>query len=197
VHRDVGKGARDFEPLDRNLVEQSIAKTRRLCEEIYWAMAKPMMAAMQARFEGRADADFDPTASGAAMREAIFYGGESAYAFQYRDFAPARYAADEPWIVAEGDQGYTRTRQFRKFNGHAAWRRIRGAMELGNARRRFDDSGPHEKGPLHGREHGALISETCGVDQCQPQARCRSLLSLLRAELYRCGGLKGNKAEKN
>jgi hypothetical protein len=94
------KGARDFEPLDQHLVEQSIAKTRRLCEEIHWAMTGPMVAAMRARVDGRADADSDPTASGAAMREAIFYGGESAYAFQYRDFAPARYAADEPWIVA-------------------------------------------------------------------------------------------------
>jgi hypothetical protein len=94
------KGARDFEPVERRAVEQMIARTRRLCEEIHWAMNEPIMAEMRARFADSADASSNPTASGTAMREAIFYGGESAYAFQYRDFAPARYAADEPWIVA-------------------------------------------------------------------------------------------------
>jgi hypothetical protein len=94
------KGARDFEPLDQRAVEQLIAQTRRLCEEIHWAMTEPITAVMRAHFEGKAEAHSNPTASGAAIREAIFYGGESAYAFQYRDFTPARYAADEPWIVA-------------------------------------------------------------------------------------------------
>lgn len=94
------KGTRDFELLAPSAVQHLIKQTRRLCEEIHWAMTKPITAAMRAHFEGNAEADSDPTASGVAMREAIFYGGESAYAFQYRDFAPARYTADEPWIVA-------------------------------------------------------------------------------------------------
>lgn len=94
------KGARDFEPIDQRAVEPLIAQTRRLCEEIHWAMTEPIAAAMRARFQGNTDADSDPMASGAAMREAIFYGGESAYPFQYRDFASVRYAADEPWIMA-------------------------------------------------------------------------------------------------
>lgn len=94
------KGSRDFEPMDQRAVEQLIAQTRRLCEEMHWAMVEPITAAMRVRFDGNAEADSNPTASGAAMREAIFYGGESAYAFQYRDFASARYAADDPWIVA-------------------------------------------------------------------------------------------------
>lgn len=94
------KGARDFEPLDLVVVEQLIKTTRSLCEEIHWAMSEPMMAAMRARILGNSEADSDPMASGATMREAIFYGGESAYPFQYRDFSSKRYAADEPWIVA-------------------------------------------------------------------------------------------------
>jgi hypothetical protein len=94
------KGARDFEPLDLVVVEQLIKTTRRLCEEIHWAMSEPMMAAMRAHILGNAEAESDPMASGATMREAIFYGGESAYPFQYRDFSSVRYAADEPWIVA-------------------------------------------------------------------------------------------------
>lgn len=39
------------------------------------------------------------------MREAIFYGGESAYTFQYRDFAPQKYAADAGWLRAT--KGFT------------------------------------------------------------------------------------------
>jgi hypothetical protein len=35
---------------------------------------------------------------GEFLREAIFYGAESAYVFQYRDFAPAKYAADDDWL---------------------------------------------------------------------------------------------------
>lgn len=94
------KGARDFEPLDLVVVERLIKTTRRLCEEIHWAMTEPITVAIRTRFQGNVDADSDPLASGTTMREAIFYGGESAYPFQYRDFAPVRYAADEPWIVA-------------------------------------------------------------------------------------------------
>ncbi|WP_158206707.1 hypothetical protein [Pseudoduganella flava] len=94
------KGARDFTSLDPCNEDQLIARTKRLCEEIHWAMNEPTMVAMRALFEGKAQASSNPTASGAAMREAIFYGGESAFAFQYRDFAPVRYAADEPWIRA-------------------------------------------------------------------------------------------------
>ena len=35
---------------------------------------------------------------GAVLREPIFYTGESAYASQYRDFAPLKYRADEEWL---------------------------------------------------------------------------------------------------
>ncbi|MNQ75165.1 hypothetical protein D3C85_899500 [compost metagenome] len=44
--------------------------------------------------------DFNHFYSGAALREPIFYGGESAYSFQYRDFSPAKYGHDDPWLIA-------------------------------------------------------------------------------------------------
>ena len=43
---------------------------------------------------------FNPFKSGAALREPIFYSGESAYDFQYLDFAPRKYAKDAPWLRA-------------------------------------------------------------------------------------------------
>jgi hypothetical protein len=34
------------------------------------------------------------------MREPIFYGGESAYGFQYLDFARPKYRDDDGWLDA-------------------------------------------------------------------------------------------------
>ena len=38
---------------------------------------------------------------GAVLREPMFYTGESAYSFQYRDFAPVKYREDEEWLRAK------------------------------------------------------------------------------------------------
>ncbi|MBY3278486.1 SEC-C metal-binding domain-containing protein [Rhizobium laguerreae] len=46
-----------------------------------------------------ADPDYNPFANAEALREPIFYGGESAYTFQYRDLAPRKYASDAKWLM--------------------------------------------------------------------------------------------------
>lgn len=73
-----------------------IDKSDALLKELHESMS--MVA-----FRGLAPADiakpgFDPFDSGEAMREPIFYGGESAYIFQYRDFAELKYARDNEWL---------------------------------------------------------------------------------------------------
>ncbi|MET3135579.1 hypothetical protein AAKU55_005891 [Oxalobacteraceae bacterium GrIS 1.11] len=42
----------------------------------------------------------NPFTSGSVLREAIFYGGESAYSFQYRDLLERKYGRDDAWLVA-------------------------------------------------------------------------------------------------
>lgn len=42
---------------------------------------------------------------GAVVREAVFYGGESAYTFQYRDLAVLKYAEDGDWL--RQNRGFT------------------------------------------------------------------------------------------
>jgi len=42
---------------------------------------------------------------GEALREPIFYGGESAFSFQYQDFATAKYHADNAWLTEK--KGFT------------------------------------------------------------------------------------------
>jgi hypothetical protein len=46
------------------------------------------------------DESFNPFANGSALREPIFYGGESAYSFQYRDLSPRKYTKDDEWLKA-------------------------------------------------------------------------------------------------
>jgi len=48
--------------------------------------------------EQLADPDFNPFARGSSLREPIFYGGESAYSFQYRDLAVEKYRRDDRWL---------------------------------------------------------------------------------------------------
>ena len=43
--------------------------------------------------------DSAPLSTGEAIREAAFYATESAYAFQYKDFAEVRYQPDEQWLL--------------------------------------------------------------------------------------------------
>lgn len=48
---------------------------------------------------------FDPTSTGEALREAVFYAAESAYVFQFRDMACERYEKDSDWLA--GQKGYS------------------------------------------------------------------------------------------
>lgn len=50
-------------------------------------------------------AGLDPMATGEAIREAVFYAAESAYVFQFRDMAAARYANDADWLLK--NKGYS------------------------------------------------------------------------------------------
>lgn len=74
-----------------------VARTDTLMLELHQALSRPMMSALK-------DQAMSASSRGAAwdamsMREPIFYGAESAYSFQYRDLLPAKYGADDHWLV--------------------------------------------------------------------------------------------------
>ena len=80
------------------VLEKYVESTETLLEEIHQAMSASFSQDMDpAKI---AEEDLNPFTSGATLRERIFYGGESAYSFQYRDFSPAKYANDDPWLIA-------------------------------------------------------------------------------------------------
>lgn len=80
------------------VLEKYIESTESLLEEIHHAMSAPFWRDIDP--SKIAEKDFNPFTNGAAFREPIFYGGESAYSFQYRDFSPAKYGNDDSWLVA-------------------------------------------------------------------------------------------------
>lgn len=85
------------------VLEKYVESTEALLEEIHQAMTASFWQDINpAKI---AEEGFNPFTNGAALREPIFYGGESAYSFQYRDFSPAKYANDDPWLFA--NKGFT------------------------------------------------------------------------------------------
>lgn len=74
-----------------------VDETIKLMAELHAAFNKPMMQAF----------DLITTSGGGSLfnqsqflREPIFYGGESAHAFQYSAFSSKRYASDNDWLMA-------------------------------------------------------------------------------------------------
>lgn len=83
-------------PIDFSLpspeeVENYIKRSEDLLEELHQAMAKALQHVVKP--------DLNPPTFGEFLREAIFYGPESAYSFQYRDLAPRKYSADADWLL--------------------------------------------------------------------------------------------------
>src|SRR5690606_10969487 len=62
-------------------------------------MWESIIETAKAGHEAGAERPPSPFTRADVLREPIFYGGESAYSFQYRDMARERYAADEAWLL--------------------------------------------------------------------------------------------------
>ena len=79
----------------------------RLLEELHQAVIAPaheaFFEALRSFKAGNVPPE-SPMKSGAFLREAIFYGAESAFPFQYTDMAKERYAPDKNWL--ETNKGF-------------------------------------------------------------------------------------------
>lgn len=93
------RGTIRFDLPPPNVVQEYVDQTDALLLEIHRAMF------------GGSSTDDDPAAAGmnreapSLMREVIFYSGESAYVFQYRDLCVKKYAEDEEWL--NKNKGFT------------------------------------------------------------------------------------------
>jgi hypothetical protein len=83
-------------------VEQHIERTESLLKELHGTFLGPMREAIAQHMKAP-DVGSSPLTRGDLLREAIFYSGESAYSFQYRDFAVPKYASDDGWLRTKKD----------------------------------------------------------------------------------------------
>lgn len=86
-----------------NLMQEYISKTDSLLQELHHSMMPPLKDVFDPSKIG--DDNFNPFNSGAVLREPIFYGGESAYHFQYRDLSKDKYRKDNDWLIE--NKGYS------------------------------------------------------------------------------------------
>lgn len=79
-------------------LQQMIERTDALLEQLHQSFM-PSLTSVFEQCRGGEDKSAI-LGSGAVLREAVFYSGESAYNFQYRDLSKLKYADDDPWLIA-------------------------------------------------------------------------------------------------
>jgi hypothetical protein len=98
------KGKLDMSLPRPRITQKHINETDALLHELHQCILKPVIDA----FEGSlntTEVTSNPFANGIALREAILYGGDSAYDFQYRDLSLRKYKDDNIWFVT--NKGYS------------------------------------------------------------------------------------------
>ncbi|MDO4637846.1 MAG: hypothetical protein Q4B13_09965 [Lautropia sp.] len=85
-----------FQP-SPDMIDEYVRCTDALLKELHDSIAYPIWVSI---FNAQ-NANVTPSSlwRGLAMREPIFYGTESAYTFQYREFVPEKYEADDEWML--------------------------------------------------------------------------------------------------
>jgi Holliday junction resolvase-like predicted endonuclease len=78
-------------------MQKYIDQTGALMKDMHDAIGRGMLAGLMTGDDGRPDRS--ALSRGTALREPIFYSGESAYGFQYRDFALPKYHPDDEWLL--------------------------------------------------------------------------------------------------
>jgi len=84
-------------------MEVMIKETQKLLQELHDLMSSTIF---QNIFnEDTLNNKKNPFKDAMSLREAIFYGSESAYNFQYRDFSKLKYKKDDAWFIS--NKGYS------------------------------------------------------------------------------------------
>jgi SEC-C motif-containing protein/nuclease-like protein len=74
-----------------------IDRTESLLAELHQALLVPAKQHIAELASGKTPAL--PFGHGSMLREPMFYGAESAFSFQYRDFSVRKYQSDDPWLI--------------------------------------------------------------------------------------------------
>lgn len=87
----------DFTLPSPNKFHELIEKTESLLNELHHSFTAPFRESIKKILDK--NNDYNPFSSGEMLREPIFYGGESAFNFQYRDFPQKKYCHDNDWFI--------------------------------------------------------------------------------------------------
>jgi len=93
----------NYELPPTNVVQTYIDDSYRLMEELHESMSRGIFDGLTV--ERVQEHKYNPFSEGNALREPIFYSGESAYSFQFRDFAVKKYTNDNVWL--EQNKGFS------------------------------------------------------------------------------------------
>lgn len=93
----MSKNTLDLSQQPVHVIRDYVHRTDVLMKELHDAISYPMFEAMLDAM--KAGTEPPNPWHGPGMREPIFYGTESAYAFQYRDLVPDKYGADDDWLL--------------------------------------------------------------------------------------------------
>lgn len=89
----------ELSPLDEATLQGYVARTDQLMSELHGAMNQSILQWMISH--ANAGGEPPPFGQGPMMRESIFYGTESAYSFQYRDFFVEKHTPDDDWLSSK------------------------------------------------------------------------------------------------
>jgi len=79
------------------IIQDYIERTEALLEELHHSMMAPSAEIFNP--DNLGDPNYNPFKNGSFLREPIFYSGEAAYQFQYRDFSILKYQKDNNWFL--------------------------------------------------------------------------------------------------
>lgn len=82
-----------------NTLQGFLDRSESLLHEMHMSLQKPWVKAIEAMVRDPSSGSLgDPFGTAEGLREPIFYGGESAYNFQYEELALKKYHADNEWL---------------------------------------------------------------------------------------------------
>ncbi len=94
------KGSKDSSILDLEVLETYIERTESLLRELHQSIMLPFHKAFKEAITKK-DEKINPFTQDFGLREPIFYGGDSAYDFQYLDLSVRKYQSDDKWFMSK------------------------------------------------------------------------------------------------
>ncbi len=95
----MAKGNIDIGIPEPRTLQNYIDRSEALLHEMHMSLQKPWFAAFEAiALNPNKATRIDPFSTAGGLREPIFYGGESAYNFQYEQLAQKKYFVDSDWL---------------------------------------------------------------------------------------------------